>query len=66
MSQPATRRASIEERYASREDYLAQVTRAAMDLVAERYLLEEDVAEVVDLAGRKYDYWAGDGGEATV
>ena len=55
-------RASIEERYASREDYLEQVTRAAMDLVAEGYLLEEDVAEVVELAGRKYDYFAGDGG----
>ena len=55
-------RASIEERYASREDYLEQVTRAAMDLVAEGYLLEEDVAELVELAGRKYDYFAGDGG----
>ena len=31
-----------------------------MDLVDEGYLLEEDVGEVVDLAGRKYDYWAGD------
>ena len=50
-------RASIEERYANREDYLEQVTRAAMDLVAEGYLLEEDVSEVVDLAGRKYDYF---------
>ena len=56
-------RASIEERYASREDYLEQVARAALDLVAEGYLLEEDVAEVVDLAGRKYDYFVGDGGE---
>ncbi len=56
-------RASIEERYASREDYLEQVTSAANDLVAEGYLLEEDVAEVVDLAGRKYDYFAGDGGD---
>ena len=55
-------RASIEERYASREDYLEQVTRAAMDLVAEGYLLEEDVAEVVELAGRKYDYFVGDSG----
>ena len=55
-------RASIEERYASREDYLEQVNRAAMDLAAEGYLLEEDVAEVVELAGRKYDYFAGDGG----
>ena len=56
-------RASIEERYASREDYLEQVTRAAMDLVAEGYLLEEDVPEVVDLAGRKYDHFAEDGAE---
>ena len=56
-------RASIEERYASREDYLEQVTRAATDLVAEGYLLEEDVAEVVDLAGRKYDHFVGDVGE---
>ena len=54
-------RASIEERYASREDYLEQVTRAATDLVEEGYLLEEDVDEVVDLAGRKYDYFAGNG-----
>ena len=52
-------RASIEERYSSREDYLEQVTRAATDLVAEGYLLEEDVTEVVDLAGRKYDHFAG-------
>ena len=54
-------RASIEERYADRDDYLEQVTRAANDMVAEGYLLEEDVAEVVALAGRKYDYFAGDG-----
>ena len=56
-------RASIEERYAGREDYLDQVTRAAMDLVAEGYLLEEDVPEVVDLAGRKYDHFVGDGAD---
>ena len=41
-------RASIEERYSSREDYLDQVTRAAADLAAEGYMLEEDVPEVVD------------------
>ncbi len=56
-------RASIEERYASRDDYLEQVTKAANDLVAEGYLLEEDIPEVVELAGRKYDYYAADGGE---
>ncbi len=53
-------RASIEERYAGRDDYLEQVTRAAEDLASEGYLLEEDIAEVVELAGRKYDHWAGD------
>ena len=56
-------RASIEERYAGRDDYLEQVARAAMDLVAEGYLLEEDVPEVVDLAGRKYDHFAENGEE---
>ena len=56
-------RASIEERYASREDYLEQVSRAAMELVGEGYMLEEDVEEVVELAGRKYDHFAGDGEE---
>ena len=53
-------RPSIEERYAGREDYLEQVTRAARDLVAEGYLLEEDIEEVVELAGRKYDYFVGE------
>ena len=56
-------RASIEERYDSREDYLEQVTGAAMDLVSEGYLLEEDVPEVANLAGRKYDYFCGDDSE---
>jgi hypothetical protein len=56
-------RASIAERYSDRADYLEQVNRAAMALVGEGYLLEEDVAEVLDLAGRKYDYWAGDDGQ---
>ena len=36
-------RSSIEERYADRQDYLEKVNRAAMDLVDEGYLLEEDV-----------------------
>ena len=56
-------RASIEERYSSREDYLEQVAQAATALVSEGYLLEEDVPEVVGLAGRKYDYFVGNGGE---
>ena len=54
-------RASIEERYDGREDYLEKVTQAAESLVGEGYMLEEDIAEVVDLAGRKYDHWSANG-----
>ena len=56
-------RASIEERYTDREDYLEKVTGVAMELVAEGYLLAEDVPEVVELAGRKYDYFTAKGDE---
>jgi hypothetical protein len=51
-------RRSIEERYASRDDYLARVRRAALDLVRDRYLLDEDVELSVALAARLWDCWA--------
>jgi hypothetical protein len=50
-------RPSIEERYDGREDYLAQVRRAADALVAERLLLAEEVPRVVDRAAAHWD-WA--------
>ena len=53
-------RQSIESRYGSREDYLQQVTQAANALVEEGYMLAEDIEEVVDLAGRKYDHFVGE------
>ena len=53
-------RESIESRYANREDYLQQVTQAAQALVDEGYMLSEDIEEVVDLAGRKYDFFVGE------
>jgi hypothetical protein len=40
----------IEERYPSREGYLRRVHRAAMELVAGRYLLAEDVESIVTRA----------------
>jgi Alpha/beta hydrolase domain len=49
-------RPSIEERYASRAEYLERVRAAALDLVAERYLLEEDVELSVILAARTWDW----------
>ena len=48
-------RPSLEERYATREDYLEQVTAAATALVAQGYLLEEDLDTVAADAGRQFD-----------
>ena len=46
---------SIEERYQSRERYLALVTTAAQELVKQRYLLEDDVDDVVKRAD---EHWS--------
>ena len=48
-------RRSIAERYAGRDDYCRLVREAALRLVGERHLLEEDVAPVVARAGLAYD-----------
>jgi hypothetical protein len=47
-------RRSIEERYASRDDYLNQVRRAAQDLVRERLMLADDIPSVLRRAS---DVW---------
>ena len=52
-------RPSIEERYPSRAAYLERVRAAARDLVAARYLLDEDVELSVTMAGRMWDWIAG-------
>jgi hypothetical protein len=48
-------RPSIDERYASRGDYLEQVRGAASKLVDERYMLAEDVETTVQHAAERYD-----------
>jgi hypothetical protein len=48
-------RPSIEERYASRERYLALIEDAATGLVKSGYLLSEDVPMVVKRAGAHWD-----------
>lgn len=50
-------RASIAERYADRDAYLGRITEAALALVRERYLLVDDIPEVVERARAHYD-WA--------
>ncbi len=49
-------RLSIAERYASRAAYLQTVAEAAQQLVAERYLLAEDVDQIVERAGKRWDW----------
>jgi hypothetical protein len=50
-------RLSIEERYRDRFDYLGRIADAAMALVADGYLLAEDVPGVLQRAARHYQ-WA--------
>lgn len=52
-------RASIEERYRGRDDYLARVREAARALVKDGYLLEEDVEVSAAFAARAWDHWLG-------
>jgi hypothetical protein len=53
-------RRSIEERYQSRADYLDRVSAAARELVAQGYLLEADVAVIVQRAGAHWNAAVGD------
>ena len=56
-------RPSIAERYASREDYVAQTRAAAESLANEGYLLTEDVERETALAAERYDHWMNGEGE---
>ena len=49
-------RRSIEERYGGRAEYLGLVTEAALALVADGYLLAQDLAPILTQAGRHWDY----------
>jgi hypothetical protein len=49
-------RLSLEERYASRAEYLQRVDAAAKKLVTQRYLLQEDVDTIVKSAGDHWDW----------
>jgi hypothetical protein len=51
-------RLSIEERYESREHYLELVTRACQELIGQGYLLEEDLARLVEQGGQHYDLFS--------
>ena len=48
-------RRSLEERYASVEDYRGSIREAATKLANQRFLLAEDVDRIVETAGRMYE-----------
>ena len=48
-------RMSIEERYSSREDYLARIESAAQELIAQGYLLPQDLEGLVEQAEGHYN-----------
>ena len=48
-------RPSIESLYVSKENYLSQVKQAAEQLADERYVLDEDVEEIIEKAEFRYD-----------
>jgi hypothetical protein len=47
-------RPSLAERYQDRTAYVSKVRNAALDLQRRGYLLEEDVAKIVERAGRAW------------
>lgn len=53
-------RLSIEERYTSLDDYVQRVRAAALELVRQRYMLEEDLDDVVERARSHWIYATAD------
>jgi hypothetical protein len=56
-------RLSIEERYRNRDEYVGRYAAAALDLVERRYLLADDVADLLKHAIEHYE-WATRGAES--
>jgi hypothetical protein len=49
-------RASIQERYRDKDQYLARVSTAARELIKEKYLLNNDLSAIMRDAARHWDY----------
>jgi len=49
-------RASIEERYKNKEDYLDRLTKSANELASQGYLIKEDIPRIVQQAGTRWDW----------
>ena len=51
-------RDSVEEHYATRDNYLDRVQQAAQSLIEEGYMLAEDMPRVLEQAGQLYDVFS--------
>jgi hypothetical protein len=49
-------RPSIEERYHDKDQYLGRLSKAALELIEQRFLLGEDLVPILRNAGRHWDY----------
>jgi hypothetical protein len=49
------KRRSIQERYKNREDYLKRIDAAATKLIADRYLLADDLPRIQKRAADEWD-----------
>jgi hypothetical protein len=58
-------RPAIDERYQTKDQYLAKVTQAAQDLIGKGYMLQEDLDVVVKNAARHWDYIASSANPST-
>jgi len=58
-------RPSIEERYRDKDQYIGQLSKAALELIDQGYLLAEDLAVIVKNAARHWDYIASTANPST-
>ncbi len=59
-------RASLDERYRDKDQYIGLVTKAGLELIDQGFLLAEDLAVVVKNAGRHWDYLASTATPSTI
>jgi hypothetical protein len=59
-------RPAIDERYRDKDQYIGLVSKAALTLIDQGYLLAEDLAVVLKNAGRHWDYLASAAAPATL
>jgi alpha/beta hydrolase family protein len=58
-------RASVEERYRDKDQYIGLVSKAALELIEQGLLLGEDLPSILRNAGRHWDYMASSGVPST-